>query len=626
MDLNDAKRINALLSDDLHIPAAELITSLAGKPKKVGSKAEAIGICQGLLQHLLDNELYLVAATLQWGPKIFLAEPESVRRSFEAMHTHSKVLVMGGSSLGKSYGIGAWLVLDYLRDPLFTSIKLAAVSEKHLRENLYPHVAKLIRNCAIPCKHKIEFKESDMWMGVKEAGFEFGISGLAFKQSQETSGQFKGYKAIPVVRKGRKGLGDSSRLRLLVDEAQNVPGGPFQDFNSLTASISGNEKIKVVCAFNPENLSCNVVKMAEPETGWSIDDIDRLYDYESKAGWWVCRLDAAKCENVIQRKIVYENLQSYEGFMGYLKSGGDNSAAYFCFGRGFPPLGGTVNTIIPPQWPQSQRGEAIFAENPIACASVDLAFMGRDTAQMAVGRWGLASGWRDHMGREHKFKDRLNVGKDKPRHVLQVDIIMPLQKHTDTVQMAEEIMGRAKSLGIEPRWLSIDKTGIGFGTWSHLNRVWGEVFGISWNEKATEKKIIAEDLAGADEQCDGVMSEMWWALKKWLDPRCCAFLINPILPTSPLYSQLTSRRYRTGKNGIKVEPKEEYMARNQNSPDEADAIVMLVHLVRKESDVLPGLVEEQKAPKDSGLVAAQGVGAAETQSEHDWLSIDGSES
>lgn len=497
-----------------------------------------------------------------------------------------------------TYGIGAWMVLDYLRDPFFTSVKLAAVSEKHLKENLYPHVAKLIRTCAIPCNHKIEFKESELWMGIKEAGYEFGISGIAFKQSQETSGQFKGYKSMPVRRAPGSKLGTSSRLRVLGDEGQNWPGGPFQDFNSLMASISGVDKIKIAVAFNPENTSCKVVQMAEPEQGWNVEELDTLYDYESKSGWTVCRLDAARSENVIQRKMVYEGLQSYEGFMKYLKAGGDSSPQYFCFARGFPPMVGTVNTIIPPQWPQQQRGEATFIDNPELYGAVDLAFMGKDTAQLAYGRWGLASGWRDHLGAFTTFKDRLNVAQDKPRHVLQIDVILPLQKHDDTVKMAEEIIAKCKMLNIKPENLAIDKTGYGFGTWSHLNKVWGEVFGIAWNEKATERKILSEDMDSAEKQCDGVMSEMWWAFRRWLDPRCSAILINPIIPPQPIHTQLTSRRYKTGKNGIKVEAKEEYMSRNQNSPDEADSLVMLVHAVRKNSDVIPGLHDEQRPSKE----------------------------
>lgn len=595
MLISQARHLHNLVADDKWVDAGNAALALIGKPASVQSQSQALSVLRNLFQFLLDSENYLAAATLQWGTDVFMAEPESVRRSFEVMEKGSMILMMGGSSLGKTYGIGAWMLLDYLRDPLYTTVKLAAVSEDHLRKNLFAHVSNLFRNCAIPCKYKIDVRDSDLWMGVKEAGFEFGISGIAFKQSQETSGQFKGHKFKPVRKKPHPKFGYFSRLRVLGDEGQNWPGGPFQDFNSLIASMSGPDRIKIVVAFNPENTSCHVVQMAEPEQGWTEEDMEKLYDYESKAGWMVCRLDAAKCENVIQKKLVYEGLQTYEGYLKYLKAGGDGSAAYSCFARGWPPMKGSIYTIIPPGWPQQARGEATFLDNPVILGSVDLAFMGKDSAQMAVARWGLAGGWRDHMGQYHPFVDRLNVKNQKPRHVLQIDQLLPMSKHDDTVKMAEEIMGRAKMLGIIPTNLVVDKTSIGLGVHSHLNKVWGESVGISWNEKATAQKILAEDLSGADEQCEGVMSEMWWTFRRWIDPTCCAILINPIIPPQPLNTQLTSRRYSPGKSGkIKVESKEMYKGRNgQVSPDEADAIIMLTYLVRQNGDVLPGLVEQQ---------------------------------
>lgn len=599
MTILQAKKLHALIIEGRWVEAGNTALMWINKSPSVKTKAQGMAICRALFQNLLDNEMYLHAATVQWGPDVFQTEPESVRRSFDTMHKGSTILFMGASSTGKTYGAGAWMLLDYLRDPLYTTVKLAAVNEDHLKKNLFAHVVFLFRNCAIPSEYQIEVRDSDLWMGVKEAGYEFGISGIAFKQSQETSGQFKGYKAKPVRPKPHPKFGYMSRLRVLGDEGQNWPNGPFKDFNSIVASKTGTELIKLAIAFNPESASQHVVQLAEPDQGWNVDEIDTLYDYESKAGWLVCRLDAARSENVIQKKIVFPGLQTYEGFISYLKSGGDSSANYMCFARGFPPMKGSINTIIPPSWPQDARGEATFIETPKNCAAIDLAFMGIDSAQMAVGRWGLASGYRDQNGKFHAFTDRLNIAQKKPRHVLQIDQIIPLEKHDDTVRMSEEIMGRCEMLKLDPEWVAIDKTGIGLGTHSHLQKVWGDTFGISWNEKATENKIVAEDNEPASKQCDGVMSEMWWAFRRWLDPRCCAILINPIIPPQPIHTQLTSRRYRNGKNGIKVEPKEEYKARNQKSPDESDALVMLVHLVRRNSDVIPGLVEQSKPqPRD----------------------------
>lgn len=619
-----ATKIHALLVDGKAVEAANLIYQMVGKLPTVKTVAQAFKVCRNLEKQLLESEEYLVAATLLWGDEMFSAEPESVVRVFEALRTNSKVLFMGASSMGKSYSAGAWMYIDWRRDPIYTSVKCVGISEDQVRKHVFAHLVKLHKAAAIPMEEKVEVRDSDMWMGVKEAGYEFGITAIAYKQSQETSGGIKGYKSMPVRVKPHPKFGYYSRLRLLGDEGQNWPNGPFKDINTWVSQIDGPEKVKIAIAFNPESTSQLVVQMAEPESGWNVDDLDVIYDWIGKSGWAVCRLDAALCENVIRKKTIYQGLQTYEGYLGYLKSGGDNSPNYMTFARGFPPMKGDVSTLIPPGWPQSQRGEATFIDNPILYGAVDLAFMGKDTAKFAVARWGLASGWRDHTGKFHKFKDRKNIAKDLPRHVLQIDQIMPMQKHDDTVMMAEEIMGKATTLQIKPEHLIVDKTSIGLGVWSHLVKVWGGALGVSWNEGATPNKIIAEDLEGADDQADGVMSEMWWAFRRWLDPVNCAVLINPIIPPQPIHTQLTTRRYGTGKKGIKVEPKDKWKARNGGtSPDEADALVMLVHVVRLTSDILPGLVEQSVPSRASGNVEFKTFASFKSIESEDSIAQDG---
>lgn len=601
MELSKLKRINQLAYSEKWPEAANEALALIGRPPTAKHKKDSVAILRKLLQHLLDSDNYLAAATLQWGGDMFNAEPESVRRTFAAIEESSKVLLMGASSMGKSYGGGVWMALDYLRDPLYTTIKLAAVNEDHLQKNLFAHVAKLFRNLAIPSEHDIIVRDADLWIGIKEAGYEFGISGIAFKQSQERGGQFKGYKSLPARKVPHPKFGMMSRIRVLLDEGQDAPGGPFQDFNSLYASISGAGRVKVVVAFNPVNVDRIVVQMAEPEDGYHLDQLDTLHDWTSRAGWRVCRLDAALSENVRQKKMIHEGLQTYDGFMGYLKSaGGDTSSAYYCFARGFPPMKGSNNNIIPPMWPHEARGEVTFVERPVLVAAVDLAFMGEDTAQMAVGRWGLASGFKpEHpqLGPDGSpitfipFHDRTDIKRSRPRHVLQIDQLIPLAKHEDTIRMAQEIMGRCKHLGIPPENVGVDRTGIGQGTYDHLRATWGDIIGILWSEGASDMKILAEDQEPASKQCEGISSEMWWAFRRWIDPTVRAILINPIIPQQPLHTQMTSRQYETGKKGIKVESKERYKARNQKSPDEADSVIQLCYVVRKITDTLPGLVE-----------------------------------
>jgi hypothetical protein len=88
-------------------------------------------------------------------------------------------------------------------------------------------------------------------------------------------------------------------------------------------------------------------------------------------------------------------------------------------------------------------------------------------------------------------------------------------------------------------------------------------------------------------------TELWFAFKRWLDPVVCAVLIYPIIPNTPLFTQLTTRRYYNVKGGkVQVEAKEVYRARNQgHSPDEADVLLLMVEWCRQRGKVLPGIME-----------------------------------
>lgn len=106
--------------------------------------------------------------------------------------------------------------------------------------------------------------------------------------------------------------------------------------------------------------------------------------------------------------------------------------------------------------------------------------------------------------------------------------------------------------------------------------------------------MLSDDLLICKDRFDGIPSEMWFATKHWLDPNVCALLINPTVQAKDLYSQMTTRRFKYTRNGrMHVESKDEYKGRNGGkSPDEMDAVVMMVQLVRMRSGVTPGVIEQ----------------------------------
>lgn len=587
------------------IDAANLIAVGLGEQPVFTQRADAERLVRMLYEAMTDAGNYCGAATLCLPTVMYNAEPISVQRQAKAWHEHALLLSCGCSSASKTYSLVVFAYLDWLRDPAFTAVRLMSQTEGHLETNVWSHLLEIHERNVLKPLREVSVKPTDLWMGLKDSPMSYGFRGIAFKQSQRTSSAFFGMKPQPKrpANDPNHGVfGSMTNLRVVIDEAQHVPQGVWQGLNSITASISGR-RVKVAAAFNPENLGQPVVQLAEPPGGWHPDQMETLYDWESRHGWWVCRIDAAKTENVMQRKEVYPGLMTYERYLGYLKGGGDNSPAFSTFARGFPPLAEAANTVIPPEWVSSQKGEAIYqgrVEHVFAC---DLAYQGQDRAVLGIGRWGLASGWRDADGKMHVFENRLSPGQKQPRHVLTIDQMFPLAKAADNVSVTQEIMGRAKLLGLTPEWGAVDCTGNGAATHGYMVKFWGNVLGVNWAHASSDTKVLNEDIGTCNDRFEGISSEMWFSLKHWMDPVVNAVLFNPqiFVGTTDFYSQLTSRRFHHTRAGrLKVENKEEYRGRNGGrSPDEADVAVMMLHLVRMRGGVIPGMIEQHDRRRKS---------------------------
>lgn len=576
------------------IVAANAVLARRGVNLVINGHDDALLVLRSLEDELMECGDYRYAATLLLGSHLFNAEPEFVRRIFAGLHSSNDLLMLCGStSSSKTYSAAAWHYIDWRRWPDGTTVKVAALSEDHLRKNVFAHISDFHKAAqdVIPMAQKV--RETDLFLGSEDGGDAVGFSGVAFQKGNLGTGHFKGYKSKP-TRKGHKTLGNHTRLRILGDEAQQWSAGPFSDFGSTLASIREGGTIKATLCFNPDSTSRPVVVMAEPEQGWVPDDMETLYEWDSKRGWHVIRLDAAKLENVVQRKEVYRGFQTYEGFMRIMKESGDHGEKYYWACRGFPPVKGSSSSVIPPAWVVEARGEANFLPGVETLVTTDMAYAGIDKPTMCVWRWGKATGWRRQDGQWVTFRNR-QTQKEQPRYLLQLDQIIYLEKADQTIMAAEEIQGRCRDLGVEPENVAIDSTGAGLGTASHLRMYWGDVLAVNWGEAATEGKILSEDIKPANQQFDGIISEMWFTVRKWIDPTVCALLINPIVPNHPLNTQLTTRRYKWAKEGRqRVEKKDEWKSRHQGlSPDEADSLVMGPLLVRLRKNVLPGLIQQE---------------------------------
>ena len=585
------ERVAAFLHAGDHFHAAKEISVFSKMDLGEDVLADtATELCYSLLTWCLNSERYDLAASMLWGETLFTHKPRCTRMVWEELRRSSSLMMMGSASMSKSYATGVWLLLDWIRDPEYTNVNLVGPSEDHLKDNLFTHLVTLHRDATLPLPGVI----ADLFIGLDPKKRKSAIRGIVIPAGKKPAGRLQGRKQVP-RKKPHPKFGKLTRMRIFIDELEKVPTGIFKDLDNVFANFSGDaEGFKIIAAFNPEDINGPTAQRCEPPDGWEKFDPELHEVWTSKRGWRVLRLDAAKCENVIERRVIYPGLQNYEGFCRIIQNaGGTDTPGYWTMARGCFPKAGAVYSVISSTQLFKLKGEFMFQEAPDDVGACDLALEGGDAAEFAHGKFGKAVGYRlpptpeNPKGQEFLFSDA--SGNKKSRWALQLVQIFPLPK-AETVAMSEAVKTNAIRLHIKPGNLMLDRTGNGAGVHDLLKKTWSEeVRGVNYSESPTERKILEEDTKKACDEYDRVQSELWFALKKWAEFGFLKASADAL--TEELLTELGSRRYAPGK-GNKVEKKEDYKSRGNNkSPNKADGFTLLVHLVRAAFLCIPSALD-----------------------------------
>jgi hypothetical protein len=595
--------VSILLHEDKPFDAAKLVAawvrSSGQKAADPTTKSQAYELLNLLLHWALNNGGMEDAAMMLWGPTQFDPRPNGTNRVWNAFDTQNFILLMGAGKQSKSFSMAVRLFLEWIRDPEYTTVKVLGPSEQHLEDNLFSHLVTLHKGSTIPLPGQI----GKLFIGIDSRSRKGSITGVVIPLGKKAAGRLQGVARIP-RKKAHPIFGPLSRLYVFLDEIANIPPGIWRDVDNLLSNVSG-DGLKVIGAFNPTDQNDQVGVRCEPPFGWSSFDPDVHFQWMSTRGWFVLRLDAKYSENVMQSRVVFPGLQTLEGYNKIIEnSGGMDTPGYWSMARGCFPPKGTVMTIIPPGMLNGFKAEFLWHENPIPCGGVDLALEGGDAIMFAAGRWGLATGikippsLKFPAGKMEMFKDLR--GKPYPKYGLQLDKIYPLPPG-DTVAVKDEIIRIAKTLGIRPDWLAVDRTGNGQGVFDLLKYEWGiGVIGVNYSESATETRIMVEDSDVAKKLYDRIQTELLFALRKFIE---FGYLLGmPGIETDELYPQMTGRLFRATGKFNKAEPKPDYKSRHQGkSPDMADGVSLLVHAVRKASGVVLGMsAQNTQAPEEDG--------------------------
>lgn len=563
------------------------------EPPVVKNLGDATGVLVVLLHWVLQREHLAEAARLLWQPTLFEPRPRSVRMIWDAIANHQSVLLQGASSMGKTYTPGVYFFLKWLQDPKFTSVIAVGPTEAHLESNLFTHLVKLHDESALP----LPGTTGKLFIGASRRDARAAIRGIPIPLGTSGAGRLQGGKRHPrpVI---HPVYGKMSRVFILLDELENIPSGIYKDLENVM-SLAGEEPegFRLVGAYNPKDPSKLPYKLAEPPDGWKKFDIDTDEVWESKRGWYVCRLDAEKSENVVEDRVIYSGLATPEGVRKTTKgAGGENSPGYFTFVRGAYPPGDMTTALIDLHSIEQVVAKVRFQGATHRLGGVDMALEGGDGIEFAAGTYGLASG----VEQDGAFIPFLLDGRPILQPALQLDGIYQVPSGPAPA-VAADTKAMALGLRIAPDCLCVDRTGNGSGPHDILRSTWNTaVAGVNFFQSCTEAKILDEDDGPASATCHRMDSELAFALREWILYRYA--WISPDYDYQELASQLSDRKTYVDRGKRRVESKKEYKRRNAGkSPNKSDAFCLLVHQVR--SRFAPLI---QSTPTTAGVRAASG--------------------
>lgn len=499
---------------------------------------------------------------------------------------YNKNLIIGSSSMGKSYNMIVWELLRWVHDPEYTNIKNVSTTAGHTKAQTWTHLLDLHARAAIP----LPGVATADFLGLDPLNKRAGISVVALPTGDKGKGRLQGFHPVPRD-KPHPIFGPLSAVILIIDEGEDVPVGLWEGVDNMLANEDEHGSVKIASSTNPKNKESMFAQKAMPKGGWGTVHVERDHEWDSEQGWRVTRLDAAQSRNVIERKLREPGLQTYQGFMNVIRRG-TADPGYWTWGRGWYPEQGAVYKVIDDYIMNDVLGTYLWSpgHKPTPMASLDPAFSdGGDGAILTVGRYGQAIGF------EPSGRDVVTFAK--PKYVIQVEQQFPINKD-NAVVMAKDIKELCKRLGVLADWFVMDASGNADGLFDILLVDFGNVLGTVWGSDATDRKILEEDTKTAKEQYLGLVTEMWFATSKWME--FGYIKVSPFIQTQKLFGQLNGRRYEfAGKTLRRVESKPIYKGRTGGaSPDEADSFILLTHLIRMRQMFNAAMMPDRRKEQD----------------------------
>ena len=237
----------------------ELIRAVATIEPSVETVDQARAWLWFVIKKLLESERYTSAGLLLWGPALFSSEPRAVRQLFQTVRSVQNLIVLGAAAMGKSYSLIAYSLLDWIRDPEHTEIKVISTTGGHAKSQAFSTLQRLYKAAIVP----LPGLAMDGFIGLNPKDRHSAITLVAIPQGEDGRGVLQGFHPVPRDTP-HPVFGSMSRVRAFLDESEEIPSGCWEGVSNLLASAWGAEAVKVYCATNPRDVTSKLAQLAEP--------------------------------------------------------------------------------------------------------------------------------------------------------------------------------------------------------------------------------------------------------------------------------------------------------------------------------------------------------------------------
>lgn len=471
-----------------------------------------------------------------------------IERMIETACKYDVVIMGGGSSSGKSLSMAIMATLFYLADPVDTLCLVTSTTIEGAKKRIFKDIKRLWRK-EFPGKlvdGKGQIK------GVNEDGDiddSRGISIIPCANVGDPSSRFIGIKA--------------KNMHVFYDELSELPIELVEVWRTNLITNRADTPPTLMAASNPKSRTDAFGVMAMPKDGWNSVDIFEEYEWETKDGIYI-RFDNTQNPRIKYGREDWSFYTPLDIVQQTIEQYGENSPFVMRFHRATFSDDTEEGSLMSEAEIYGSGADAmpVWGDGElITIAGLDPAYTnGGDQSCLKLAKVGrtVEGLWACAVFRTYLLKST----SDKERMK---------QRNFDIAQQVGEIL---RANGVESKYLAVDVTG-GTGFIDILAQHVGTDFQtVSFAGMASKVPIGLLQNQEACQQYSNKVSELWGCMKLAINAR----QLYGLDPTTIV--ELKSRLYTMNGTRIAVEPKAAMKKRIHKSPDNADALALLVHVCR----------------------------------------------